>query len=179
MTRDDLRGIVEGITDQQLKTILDIHSSDIGKAKTGAEELKAQLSAANSRITELEASIGEAETLRTRINELQKSIDERDAEAVAKEKTRLLEERFKSVAGDVSFINELTGKGIFSEFVSALEDSANAGRSDSEIFSSLTQGRDNLFAPEGGFPTVVSSTAFGGDFTDSDIREIMGLPANN
>ena len=37
MTRDDLRGIIEGITDEQLKQILDIHSADIGKAKSGAE----------------------------------------------------------------------------------------------------------------------------------------------
>ena len=179
MTRDDLRGIVEGITDQQLKSILDIHSSDIGKAKSGAEELKTQLGAANSRIAELETSLGEAENLRTRINELQKSIDERDAENAAKEKDRVLKERFNSAAENVSFINELTGKGIFSEFISALEDSGSAGKSDREIFKALTEGRDNLFMPEGGFPTVVSSTSFGGDFTDGDVREIMGLPVNN
>ena len=32
MTREELRGIVEGITDEQLSKILNIHSLDIGKA---------------------------------------------------------------------------------------------------------------------------------------------------
>ena len=179
MTRDDLRGIIEGITDEQLKKILDIHSSDIGKAKTGADTLKTQLDAANSKIAELETSIGDAEKLQNKINELQKSIDDRNAADAAKEKTKNLEERFNSAHGNASFINELTRKGLLAEFSSALEDSSNSGKTDTEIFNALVEGRDNLFVPDGGMPAVVASTAFGGgDFTDSDIREIMGLPDN-
>lgn len=180
MTRDDLRGIIDGITDEQLKRILDIHSADIGKAKSGNEELKSQLDTANSKITELEASIGEAEKLRSKINELQNSIDARATEDAEKEKTKKLEERFRSVSGDLGFINKLTENGIFAEFTAALEDASNDGKSDTEIFKALTDGRDNLFAPDGKVPAVVSSTAFGGaDFTDSDVREIMGLSPNN
>ena len=179
MTRDDIRGIVEGITDEQLKKILDLHSSHIGKIKSGAEELRTQLDSANSRIAELETSLGEAENLRNKVNELQKSIDDRNALDADKEKQRLVEERFGNAAGNVTFINELTRQGVLSEFVSALEDSSKSHLSDAEIFTSLTEGRDNLFAPDGNIPVVVSSTPFGRGFSDSDVREIMGLPAEN
>ncbi len=37
MTREDLRGIIEGITDEQLKKVLDINSSDIRKVKGNLE----------------------------------------------------------------------------------------------------------------------------------------------
>ena len=33
MKREEIKAIVEGITDEQLKQILDINSADIGKAK--------------------------------------------------------------------------------------------------------------------------------------------------
>lgn len=33
MTREEIKKIVEGITDEQLKQILDINSADIGKAR--------------------------------------------------------------------------------------------------------------------------------------------------
>ena len=178
MTRDDLRGIIEGITDEQLKKILDIHSSDIGRAKSGAEELRTQLETANSRITELETSLGDAEEMRIRIKELQKSIDDRIAEDAEKEKREGIEKRFDGAVGDRVFINDLTRKGLVSEFAAALERSENSALTDAEIFTRITEGQDNLFVPEGGIPSVVASTTFGGGaFTDNDIREIMGLPA--
>ena len=37
MTRDQLRQIIEGITDEQIKSILDINSADIGNAKKPGE----------------------------------------------------------------------------------------------------------------------------------------------
>ena len=57
MTRDDLRGIIEGISDEQLKAILDIHSKDIGKVKGNLDEVKAELEAANAKIGEYETEI--------------------------------------------------------------------------------------------------------------------------
>ena len=179
MTRDDLRGIIENITDSQLKSILDINSSDIGKAKKSVEELNTQLTAANSRIAELETSIGDADDMRLKIKELQNAIDDRNRIDAANKRLADAESRFSTASGDTKFINELTRKGIFAEFTEALEKDTHKGLSDAEIFTAITSGRDNLFAPDGGVPRVVSSTGFGTDsFTDNDIREIMGLPTN-
>ena len=180
MTRDDLRGIIENISDSQLKSILDLNSSDIGKAKKSVETLNSQLEAANSKIAELETAMGDAEGMRLKIKELQKTIDDRKAEDTANQQRMETEKRFDSAAGNTKFINELTRKGILAEFTAALDDESYKDKSDAEIFGALTKGRDNLFTPDGGVPTVVSSTAFGADsFTDNDIREIMGLPANS
>ena len=42
MTREEIKKIVEGITDEQLKAILDINSADIGKAKKDYDTIKSE-----------------------------------------------------------------------------------------------------------------------------------------
>lgn len=183
MTRDDLRGIIDGITDEQLKRILDINSSDIGRVKVQGEELKVKLEEAEGRLAEyediarrLEVSQCEAEEMRTRINELQKVIDQSEAEAKAEKSREELERRFECAADDATFLNDFTRNGIFAEFLEAVADEKNARRSDKEIFGRLVENRENLFVPEGGIPSVIASTmGFGGQITDGDVREIMGL----
>ena len=61
MTRDELRGIVEGISDEQLKRILDINSSDIGKVKKETEALEKQLGERAERMNEMESRIADFE----------------------------------------------------------------------------------------------------------------------
>lgn len=43
MTREQLRQIIEGITDEQLTAVLDINSADIGNAKKPSKALQRQL----------------------------------------------------------------------------------------------------------------------------------------
>ena len=184
MTRDDLRGIVEGITDEQLKQILDIHSRGIGKAKGEVEELKLKLSKAEEGLAAgvdtaklLEESQCEAEKLKVRIEELQKVIDQNEADAASAKSRKEQEDRFECAAGDARFINDFTKSGLLAEFLEAVADEKNAGRADGEIFEELAKGRDNLFMPKDDVPSVISSTmGFGGQITDGDVREIMGLP---
>ena len=64
MTREELKKIVEGITDEQLKSILDINTADIGKAKkdydtikSENETLKTDKKSMNEKITELTEKI--------------------------------------------------------------------------------------------------------------------------
>ncbi len=183
MTRDDLRGIIEGISDEQLKKILDINSSDIGKAKQGAEELKSQLEAANAEKGELEERISnlsrsqyEAEEMKTKIEELQKVIDQRTEEDSARKLEAEICRRFEAATEGTDFINEFTRNGIFEQFKSAISEEKNAGRADSDIYGELVLGKENIFVPSEGIPAVVASTSgFGGSITDGDIREIMGL----
>ncbi len=107
MTRDELRGIVEGITDEQLKKILDIHSNDIGRAKSNLEEVKAELEGAKTKIGEYETEIQglkdnltDSETVKTKLEELEKDIAARKE---ADEKAALensFNERFAAVCGE-------------------------------------------------------------------------------
>ncbi len=179
MTRDDLRGIIEGITDEQLKSILDLHSQGVGKAKGEVDALKLQLSEAEAKLAGyeeatkcLEESQCEAEKMRIKMEELQKVIDETSAER----SRDALVERFKGVAGDAKFLNDFTKNGLMTEFLEAVQDEKNVGRSDEEIYNGLVEGRENIFVPDESVPTVVASTmGFGGQITENDVREIMGL----
>ena len=67
--------------------------------------------------------------------------------------------RFDRLVGERKFVHELVHRGISGEFEEALADPANEGKSDKEIFDSLTAGRDCFVsqnAPGGGTGGVVS-----------------------
>ncbi len=183
MTRDELRGIVEGISDEQLKRILDINSSDIGKVKKETEALEKQLGERAERMNEMESRIAEfeknqheADEIRKRADELQKVVDERNEadrqEALNQEFCR----RFDAASDGAVFVNDFTRAGIFEQFKMAVGDEKNIGKADSKVYEQLIEGKDNIFAPQGGVPSVVASTmGFGGSLSDGDVREIMGL----
>ena len=183
MTRDELRGIVEGISDEQLKKILDINSADIGKVKLGTEKMKTELDVANQKILDMEKETEflrqgqcEAEEMKLKVEELQKVIDKRRLEDEALAKEAALEERFSAAVGNARFLNEYTRQGVFALFQEALEAEENKGMSDSEIFDSITKDAVNIFEAENDVPSVVASTlGFGGDLSRGDVREIMGL----
>lgn len=183
MTRDDLRGIIEGITDDQLKKILDINSADIGKVKGDLDKMKGDLETANGKIADyekeigtLKESVGNAEAMKKKIDELQASIDERKKADEAAAADADMKNRFDTVCGDAKFLNEFTKNGLFNEFKTALGDEANKTKSDKDIYEAITDGKDNIFEPDGGIPGVVSGTGGSSSATDNDIREIMGLP---
>lgn len=54
MTRDQLRQIIDGITDEQVKSILDINSADIGNAKKPGETVQQQLDDALEKLKSFE-----------------------------------------------------------------------------------------------------------------------------
>ena len=183
MTRDDLRGIIEGITDEQLKRILDINSADIGKVKADLDKAKGDVETANGKIADyekeigtLKESIGDTEAMQKKIDDLQASIDDRKKADEAAAADADMKNRFDTVCGEAKFLNEFTRNGLFNEFKTALADEANKTKSDKDIYEAITNGKDNIFEPEGGIPGVVSSTGGGSPVTDNDIRDIMGLP---
>ncbi len=186
MTRDDLRGIIEGISDEQLKKILDINSLDIGKAKRGAEELKTELEGKAARIADMESELDtlrtsqcEAEEIKKRAEELQKIIDDRRAQDEKDAQTVDLKNRFAAVVGEAKFLNNYTRDGIFDSFCKALQSGENQERDDKEIFDEITKDTENLFIASSDTPAVIASTmGFGGELSRGDIREIMGLPVD-
>ncbi len=184
MTRDDLRGIIEGITDEQLKKILDIHSADIGKAKGDVESIKTELENANKKIGEYETeignlkeSLGDAKELQKKFDDLQADIDARKKADEAAAAENALKARFDTACGESKFLNDFTRAGLYSEFKTALSDEANAGKSDKDIYEAITNGKENIFMPEDGLPGVAAGSSGGGTAaTDAEVREIMGLP---
>lgn len=184
MKREDISKLFKDATEEQISALLDINSRDIGNAKGGATKLQADLDAANAALTtanetikSLEASKGDATKLQAEIDEFKR----KDAERVEAEKQAAaqaeLEERFNAVSSDKKFLHDLVRKGVLEDFGKALQDKANRGKSDGDIFAALTKDKDyfasqnppRVMGPVGGFS--------GTTLNEASMRAAMGLPA--
>ena len=57
MKRDEVKTLIPEITDEQLKSLLDINTADIGKAKGDFDGIKAKYDAEIKARTDLEAEV--------------------------------------------------------------------------------------------------------------------------
>ena len=57
MKREDVKGIVPNITEEQLQQIMDLHSSDIGSHKQSIDTLKAERDAARTQLGQANARL--------------------------------------------------------------------------------------------------------------------------
>lgn len=180
MTRDQVRNIVSGITDEQLQQILDINSADIGKAKEPITALQQQLTAANNTISELEKNKSDVASLQAQIDTYkQEKADREKAEQEAARDAALMA-RFDKLHGERKYANDFTKNGIFAEFKDALGKSENEGKSDADIFSTLTKDRDGIFTnpnPGMDIPGMGDSDSIDKAKYDS-IRAAAGLKTN-
>lgn len=177
MTRDQVRNIISGITDEQLQQILDINSADIGKAKELIAGLQKQLDTANNTISELEKNKGDVATLQAEIDGYKQEKANREKAEREAQKDAALMSRFDKLNGEQKYTNEFTKNGVFAEFKAALENSENAGKSDADIFAALTKDREGIFAnpnPSIDIPGIDSSSQLNKSALDS-IREAAGL----
>lgn len=152
MKRDELKGIIPEITDEQLTKVLDINTTDIGKAKTDYTDLKAKYDTEvetrkglETDIKKLKDGAADAEGLNKKIADLQKEIDDRKAADEQAVKDKAMADRFGAAIGDKKFLNDFTQKGILDEFKKALDDKANEGKSDADVFAALIKDREGIF----------------------------------
>lgn len=153
MTREEVKTIIPGITDEQLDGIFRLHGESVTKAKGKSgeyenqiEKLKATLEENQKTISDLKEVADNSEQLKAKLAEYEKQESERKLlqEQEAKEKT--LSERFEKIAGNKEFINELTKSGIYNEFKKSLDLEENKGKGDAEIFEAMVKDQPNIFA---------------------------------
>lgn len=155
MKREELKAIIEGITEEQLKAILDLNGADINKAKGEYDALKSELDTEKktiSTMTEelqgLKASNATAEDWKAKFETLQNDIAEK--ERIAKEEKEKAERdeniknRYNAVCVDkdgkpLEWSHEAIKADYLKKFSEAISDGANTGKSDSEIFHALTK----------------------------------------
>lgn len=162
-------------------------SETVSDSETDAAELQKQLIAERERAEGFEAeigrlreSLGEADVLKNKVEELQKTIDAQKAAENEAQRKRILQDRFLKAADGAEFINDFTRDGLLREFEGAVCDEANEGVEDSEVFDRLVSGRSNLFAPRSGIPSVVAASSGAlSALSDDDVREVMGLSARS
>lgn len=149
MTREQLRGILPEITDEQLSSVLDINTSDIGEAlkkgQKGKEDVEKSLEKANKTIGDLKSQIGDTENLKKTLADYEQRENDRKLAEEAALKESQLKSRFDAVSQDKQFVNDITRQGIFNEFRTALEDKANEGKGDADILSAVLEGKTDIY----------------------------------
>lgn len=178
MTREDLRRIVEGITDEQLRAILDINTADIGKAKQDYDSVKSENEALQGKITALSEKASSAEEYKQKLealnNEIQKEKDAKKAEA----EDRALTEAIEAVFGDAKFTSDYVRAGLIADMKSEIAKPENRGKGYSEIYEALTKDKPGIFenpnppANMHGFGNVEPNVS------ENAMRAVMGLAPN-
>ena len=175
MKREDIKSIIEGITDEQLSQIMDLNGKDVEKEKsklinanTELDRAKQTIESMTNELQSLKDSNATAEDWKSKFKTLQEDIA-KQTEAAA------MLERFNKSAGDAKFLNEYTKSGIFNEFSAALTDERNKGRSDAEIYTEITKDRDGIFESPNRIEIPGVKEIDMQEQDDMQIRSIMGL----
>ena len=153
MKREDIKKFFPDATEERLKGLLDINTTDIGKAKGELETVRADLEKANGTLKEYETTIADMkksaegnEDFKKKFEDLEQRIADEKAEAERKEKEEAAEaeysNRFKTVVGEQKWRDALTEKAVYAEFKTALQDEANKGKGDKDILETLTKDRN-------------------------------------
>lgn len=187
MTREDLKKIIEGITDEQLKSILDINSADIGKAKKDYEDVKAENDTLKSdkksleeRITELSDKSNTANDYKKQLDDLKKEIkDKEDAEKLEAEDKALTDAIVKAF-GEKKFSSDYVRDGIIRDMKTEIAKPENKGKGYDELFNILTKDKEGIFANSNPPGDMTGMGDFGAkSVSENTMRAVMGLSPNN
>jgi hypothetical protein len=130
-----------GLTDEQIETIMADHGKAVTAAldgKKATEEENASLKNQLAAHADYDAIKSELETFRAG----QPAIDEELTSLRAYKQGREYGDRFTAATGDKKWVNDVTREHAFGLFTAAVADPANEGKTDSDIFASVTEGKD-------------------------------------
>lgn len=139
MEREFLRNL--GLTKEQEDAIMEEHGKTVKTHIDGKNTALADLSKANEKlatVADYDAIKSELETFRAG----QPAIDQELRELREWKKGREYGDRFTAVVGEKKFVNEVTREHVFDKFTAAVADPANEGKTDSDIFAAVTEGKD-------------------------------------
>lgn len=173
MTREDIKKTFEGATDEQINALLNINTSDIGKAKKDYVDLETKLKTAEDdlaaekiKVSDLEKAKGDTAALQKVIDDYKAADVKREADAKAAALRADIEARFGKALGERSFAHDYIKAGVLTDFEKALADEANKGKGDIEIFEALTKDKEGIFASQN--PANFNMGGAGGGMSDDD-----------
>lgn len=141
------------------------YDSDIKKERDKAKE-------AAETIKQLQDSMGDVDGMKAKLEEYQKADEARQkAEQEAKDHAALVE-RFNGVKGDREFSSKFAEAGLLDEFNKAINDPANTGKGDKELFDALTKDEAGIWKNPQQEPVKIAgvNTAPGAKYTAEQIR---------
>lgn len=139
MERAKLKGF--GLTDEQIDEIMNDHGAVVNAAKNGMTDLQTKVTNLESQLAahaDYDAVKSELETYRAG----QPAIDKELQELRGWKKSREYGDRFTAATGDKKWVNDVTREHAFGLFTAAADDPANEGKTDSDIFTAITDGKD-------------------------------------
>jgi transketolase len=190
MKREDIKTIFPEATDEQLKQVMDLHGSDVEKAKAKAVTLESDLKESkqayetlNKELEALKESNASSEEWQKKFEALQAENEAKakqvEADRILKEKQENILNRFNSVVGDRKFSHGAVQADYLKKFGEALENPDYQGKSDADVLHALTKDDANAFLGvqavklAGGRPTGANNSKY------SSKEEIMAIKDGN
>lgn len=174
MKPEDIKTVFPDATEEQVNTLI----SAVEKELEPLTAVKAQLETANTRIGELSNDLKKYDGTDDTIKSLQdkvKEFEDAEKDRVAKEaeeaKERNLLSAFDAAAKDKTFINDFTRTAVFEQVKAEMGKEENAGKGVGELFAALTDGKENIFAPQITAPQMGPSTTH----TTTDVEQLRSL----
>lgn len=145
-----------------------------GKHESDLQKVQTELKTAKQTISTLETNKGDMDALQKELDKYKAAEEKRLADEEAAAAHAALTERFKAVLGENKFASEFTEQGVFASFEKAINDPANVGKGDAELFAALTKDKEGIFQSAhpsvnmGGVKPIDGGRAF-------SIQEIKGM----
>ena len=150
-----------------------------GKYDSDLKKSRDELKTAKDTIATLEANKGDTDALQAELDKYKKADEARQKAEQEAAAHAALVERFGKVKGDREFSSKFAEAGLLDEFNKAINDPANTGKGDKELFDALTKDAAGLFKnPQ---QETVKVPGVTGSWADADnnermMRKVMGLP---
>lgn len=152
MTRDEVKSIINDITDEQLNGLMDLNSRDIGKAKGKSDDQKAELESLRTQLAEkdetianLEKAKGDAATIQAELDKYKQAEAERAKAEKEAQMDAILTQTAESALEGREFVNEYTRAHFLGELKKAIQDPSNKGKKPADLFSDMTKDADGVF----------------------------------
>lgn len=152
MTRENLKKIIEGITDEQISAVLDINTTDIGKAKKDYDDLTKRVGTLEGEkktledtITDLKNNAKDGEDYKKLYEDLKGDIEKKERNAQKDREDKDLTAAIEAVFGDREFSSDYVRKGIIADMKAEIAKPDNKGKGYAEIFEGLTKDKEGIF----------------------------------
>ena len=142
MKRDEVRAIIPDITDEQLKSLMDINGADVNAEKDAAKSYKAKLDEANEKLKAAmeanEAKDAESKTIEQRMKDIEEQFAQKERE-LALDRNELEAKKVLSAAG-------ISDDEIASVIGSIVSEDADKTVSSATALATLVTGQKTLAA---------------------------------
>lgn len=143
-----------------------------GKYDSDLKKARDDLKTAKETISTLEANKGDTDALQAELDKYKKADEARQKAEQEAAAHAALVERFGKVKGDREFSSKFAEAGLLDEFNKAINDPANTGKGDKELFDALTKDAAGLFKNPQHEPVKVAGVDMhtGAKYTAEQIR---------